>query len=176
MAITGWKEGKKDVKYYVSNPFQTVELDASAGPTLTTEPMSQPGPGRAVGWAASWLPVLHWRGLDKGNLGLIWPGSCGNSLIYHTGIHGRRGRMGQDHPSMFDMMSCGTEGTSKCPSGQWIHRKSNRSPAATEMGSIQVGLITQQGYDAALIQADVYLFLEDLLKIWTFKIFIFVRL
>lgn len=40
---------KKDVKYYVSNPFQTVELDASAGPTLTTEPMSQPGPGRAVG-------------------------------------------------------------------------------------------------------------------------------
>lgn len=33
-----------------------------------------------------------------------------------------------------------------------------------EMGSIQVGLITQQGYDAALIQADV---LEDLSKIYS---------
>lgn len=38
-----------------------------------------------------------------------------------------------------------------------------------EMGSIQVALITQQGYDAALLQADVsdffFFFLEDLSKI-----------
>lgn len=92
MAITGWKEGKKT--YYVSNPSKTVGLDASAGPALTTEPMSPPGPGRAVGWAASWLPVLHWRGLDRANLGLRCPGSSGDSLLYHTGIQGWRGRRG----------------------------------------------------------------------------------